>query len=225
MIDYEALFKITYGLYVVCSGSKERGNGYVSNTVFQVTSEPPHFATCCHKENHTAGLIHDSGVFSVSVLHIDTGTDTIGTFGYKSGSDTDKLKGMQIRYGETGVPIVLNDTIAYMEFRVTETIDVGTHLMFIGKLVHSEILDDDAEPLTYQYYRKVKKGAAPKNAPTYIDRSKLVKPGPAREYAKYQCPSCGYIYDEEEEGTRFEELPDNWVCPVCGEVKSEFIKL
>ena len=87
------------------------------------------------------------------------------------------------------------------------------------------LLDDDAEPLTYQYYRDVKKGAAPKNAPTYIDRSKLVKPGPAREYAKYQCPSCGYIYDEEEEDTRFEELPDNWVCPVCGEVKSEFIKL
>jgi len=225
MIDYEALFKISYGLYVICSGSKERGNGYISNTVFQVTSEPPHFATCCHKENHTAGLIQTSGVFSVSVLRIDTAPGTIGTFGYKSGSDTDKLKGMQIRYGETGVPIVLNDTIAYMEFRVTETIDVGTHLMFIGKLVHSEILDDDAEPLTYQYYRNVKKGAAPKNAPTYIDKSKLVKSKPPKEYTKYRCPSCGYIYDEEEEGIRFEELPDNWICPVCGEVKSEFIKL
>jgi len=225
MIDYEALYKISYGLYVVCSGSKERGNGYISNTVFQVTSDPPHFATCCNKENHTAGLIQTSGVFSVSVLRIDTAPGTIGTFGYKSGSDTDKLKGMQIRYGETGVPIFLNDTIAFMEFRVTETIDVGTHLMFIGKLVHSEILDNDTEPLTYQYYREVKKGAAPKNAPTYIDKSKLVKSGPEREYAKYQCPSCGYIYNEEKEGVRFADLPDNWVCPVCGEVKSEFIKL
>jgi flavin reductase (DIM6/NTAB) family NADH-FMN oxidoreductase RutF/rubredoxin len=225
MIDYEVLFKISYGLYIVCSGSKERGNGYISNTVFQVTSEPPHFATCCNKENHTAGLIQTSGVFSVSVLHIDTGPDTIGTFGYKSGSDTDKLKGKLIRYGETGAPIVLTDTIAFMEFRVTETIDVGTHLMFIGKLVHSEILDDDAEPLTYQYYRDVKKGSAPKNAPTYIDRSKLVKSGPGWKYARYECPTCGYIYDEEKEGVRFEELPDNWVCPDCGERKSEFIKL
>jgi len=225
MIDYQALFKISYGLYIVCSGSKEKGNGYISNTVFQVTSEPPHFATCCHKENHTAELIRSSGAYSVSVLHKDAAPDTIGTFGYKSGSDTDKLKGMQIRYGETGTPIVLTDTIAFMEFRVTETIDVGTHLMFIGKLVQSEILDHDAEPLTYRYYRDVKKGIAPKNAPTYIDRSRLVRSGPTRAYARYQCPSCGYIYDEEKEGVRFGELPDDWVCPVCGEVKSEFIKL
>jgi len=225
MINYKALFKVSYGLYVVCSGSKEYGNGYISNTVFQVTSDPPRFASCCNKDNHTAALIRSSGVFSVSVLQIDAGAATIGTFGYKSGLDTDKLKGMEIRYGETGVPIVLNDAIAFLEFRVEETIDVGTHLMFIGKLIHTEVLDDDAEPLTYLHYRTVKKGAAPKNAPTYIDKSKLVKATEGKDYAKYECPACGYIYDEEKEGVKFNDLSDDWVCPVCGEEKSEFIKL
>ena len=96
MIDYEALFKISYGLYVVCSGSEENGNGYISNTVFQVTSDPPRFATCCNKDNYTAGLIQSSGVFSVSVLHLDAGSDTIGTFGYRSGKDSNKLEHMKV---------------------------------------------------------------------------------------------------------------------------------
>jgi flavin reductase (DIM6/NTAB) family NADH-FMN oxidoreductase RutF/rubredoxin len=225
MIDYNALFKVSYGLYVVCSGSKEKGNGYISNTVFQVTSDPPRFATCCNKENHTAGLIQSSGVFSVSVLQNDASAGTIGTFGYKSGIDTDKLNGMELRYGVTGVPIVLNDAIAFLEFKVEETIDVGTHLMFIGELVQSEVLDENADPLTYLHYRKVKKGVAPKNAPTYIDKSKLEKASDGETYAKYECPACGYIYDEEKEDVKFDDLPDDWECPICGEEKTEFIKL
>ncbi len=225
MINYEALFKVSYGLYVVCSGSKAKGNGYISNTVFQVTSDPPRFATCCNKDNHTAGIIETSGVFSVSVLKQDAGAGTIGTFGYKSGKDEDKLGGMNVRYGETGVPIVLDDAIAFLEFRVEETIDVGTHLMFIGALVNAEVLDEAADPLTYLHYRKVKKGVAPKNAPTYIDKSKLEKKAGGEVFAKYECPACSYIYDDEKEEIKFDDLPDDWVCPVCGEDKSEFIKL
>ena len=225
MINYEALFKISYGLYVVCSGSKEQGNGYISNTVFQVTSDPPRFATCCNKDNHTVGLIESSAAFSVSVLQIDAVAGIIGTFGYKSGKDTDKLKGMEVRYGETGVPIVLNDAIAFLEFRVVETVDVGTHLMFIGELVQTEVLDDTVDPLSYLHYRKVKKGVAPKNAPTYMDKSKLEKSKVEQVFAKYECPACGYIYDEEKEDVKFDDLPDDWVCPICGEEKSEFIKL
>jgi len=225
MIDYNALFKVSYGLYIVCSGTKEKGNGYISNTVFQVTSDPPRFATCCNKDNHTAELIQSSGVFSVSVLQIDASAGTIGTFGYKSGLDTDKLDGMELRYGTTGVPVVLNDAIAFLEVKVDETIDVGTHLMFIGELVQAEVLDENADPLTYLHYRKVKKGVAPKNAPTYVDKSKLEKASGGETFAKYECPACGYIYDEEKEGVKFDDLPDDWECPVCGEEKSEFIKL
>lgn len=224
MIDFNALFKLTYGLYLVSSGSRENGNGYISNTVFQVTSEPPRFACCCHRDNHTAELIKTSGLFSVSVLKQDTAASTIGTFGYRSGKDVDKFKGMDVRYGETGVPIVLNDAIATLEFRLYETIDLGTHLMFLGELIHAEILDDESEALTYQYYRTAKKGAAPKNAPTYIDISKLEKKL-EEDVSRYECPVCGYIYDEAKEARKFDDLPDDWVCPVCGEDKSGFIKL
>jgi len=225
MINYEALFKISYGLYIVSSGSEEYGNGYISNTVFQVTSDPPRFATCCNKDNHTAALIQSSGLFSVSVLSMDAGSGTIGTFGYKSGKDANKLEHMKVKYGETGVPIVLNDAIAFLECRVEESYDVGTHLMFIGELVQAEVLDDSQDPLTYLHYRKVKKGVAPKNAPTYIDKSKLEQNTAVEEFARYECPACGYIYDEEKEGSRFEDLPDDWICPLCGSEKDDFVKL
>lgn len=224
MIDFNALFKVSYGLYIVSSGSREQGNGYISNTVFQVTAEPPRFASCCNKDNHTAELIKASGGFSVSILGQDAGTKIIGTFGYKSGKDTDKLKGMDVRYGETGVPIVLNEAIAILEFRLIDTIDVGTHLMFIGELIRAEILDNEAEALTYSYYRAVMKGAAPKNAPTYIDKSKLDMEDKG-DFARYKCPVCGYIYDEAKEERKFDDLPDDWICPVCGEGKSDFVKI
>lgn len=233
MIDIDALFKVSYGLYIVCSGDKARGNGYISNTVFQVTSEPPRFATCCSKQNHTADIIRSTGSFSVSVLHNETPTEIFTRFGYKSGKDSDKMSGMEIRYGESGVPIVMNDTIAFLECRVDQTLDVGTHLMFIGELVQAEVINDKASPLTYEYYREVKKALAPKNAPTYVDKSKLGKVKESTGSPKHKCTACGYIYDEEigdplngiSPGTRFEDIPDHWVCPVCGTEKEDFIEI
>ena len=225
MINFEALFKISYGLYIVSSGTKAYGNGFVSNTVFQVTSGPPRFAACCNKENHSAGLIKSTGHFSVSILQSDAAATTIGTFGFKSGKDLNKMEGMDLKYGETGVPIVLNDAIAYLEFKVVDTYDVGTHLMFIGELLHADVLDPDSEALTYLHYRQVKKGVAPKNAPTYIDKTKLEKKSAGGEFAKFECAACGYIYDEEKEGIKFDDLPDDWLCPICGSEKEDFFKL
>jgi flavin reductase (DIM6/NTAB) family NADH-FMN oxidoreductase RutF len=225
MIQIEALFTLSYGLYIVSSGNKDRGNGFVSNTFFQVTANPPRFASCCNKDNHTADLIRETGAFSVSVLHTGTDQDIIGRFGYKSGRDTDKMAGMNIKYGETGVPIVLNDCMAFLECKVVQTIDVGTHYMFIGELLQSEILDDSKEALTYQYYRQVRKGASPKNAPTYIDKSKLASPPSENQFKKFECTACGYVYDEATEPVRFADLPDDWVCPVCESEKSDFIEV
>jgi flavin reductase (DIM6/NTAB) family NADH-FMN oxidoreductase RutF/rubredoxin len=222
MINFEALFKISYGLFIVTSGDKNSGNGFISNTIFQVTSEPIKFAACCNKDNFTAAMIMNTGSFAVSVLHEETSPEIFGRFGYKSGRDTDKLAGMKVIYGETGVPIVLNDCIAYLEFKVTQTTDVGSHLIFIGELVQSEIIDDIREPITYQFYRQVKKGVAPKNAPTYIDKSKLEKQKQASQGKKYKCGACGYVYDESIEKKKFSDLPDDWVCPVCGSEKTEF---
>ena len=158
MIDIEALFRITYGLFIVSSGDRTRGNGFISNTVFQVTADPPQFVVCCNKNNFTAGFIEKSGVFSVSILEKETSSDIMGRFGFKSGRDLDKMEGMSIRYGETGVPIVLNASIAFLECKVVQTFDVGTHLMFVGELVQSALIDSTKEPLTYLYYRQVKKG-------------------------------------------------------------------
>jgi flavin reductase (DIM6/NTAB) family NADH-FMN oxidoreductase RutF/rubredoxin len=225
MIDFEALFKISYGLFIVSSGDKNKGNGFISNTVFQVTAEPPRFAACCNKNNYTAQFIQKTGAFSVSVLHIDTSPDIFGRFGYKSGKDFNKMEGMQVRYGETGVPIVLNDTIAFLECKVVQTFDVGTHLLFIGELVQSQVLDDTREPITYLYYRQIKKGVAPKNAPTYIDKTKLEKKVSDSAFRKYKCTACGFIFDEEKEGKKFADLPDDWVCPVCGSAKEDFIEV
>jgi len=173
MINFEALNTISYGLYIVSSGDKKSGNGFISNTVFQVTSEPPKFASCCSKDNHTAEIIRSTGNFSVSVLNLETAASLFGTFGFRSGKDINKMEGMKVKIGESGVPIVLNDAIAFLECRVVEVFDVGTHLMFIGELIQAELLDEGKEPLTYRHYRQVKKGVAPKNAPTYIDKSKL----------------------------------------------------
>ncbi len=225
MINFEALYKISYGLYIVSSGSKDYGNGFISNTVFQVTADPPRFAACCNKDNHTASVIVSAGSFSVSILHTQTAPGIFGTFGFKSGKNMNKMEGMEIRYGETGVPIILNDAIAYLECKLVESYDVGTHLMFLGELVSADMLDPEKEPLAYSFYRQVKKGVAPKNAPTYIDPAKLKKKVVDQAFLKWECAACGYIYDEEKEGTRFEQLPENWVCPVCGSEKEDFITL
>jgi flavin reductase (DIM6/NTAB) family NADH-FMN oxidoreductase RutF/rubredoxin len=225
MINYEALFSVSYGLYIVSSGNSEKGNGYISNTVFQVTSEPPRFAAACNKNNLTSEYIRDHKAFSVSVLKQDTSPEIFGRFGYKSGREIDKMEGMKVIYGETGVPIVLNDCIAYLECRLVQTFDSGTHLIFIGEVIQSVIIDSSKEPLTYRYYRNVKKGVAPKNAPTYVDKSKLEPASQSTKFKKYQCSACGYIYDEATEPVKFADLPDDWVCPSCGTEKEFFIEI
>jgi flavin reductase (DIM6/NTAB) family NADH-FMN oxidoreductase RutF/rubredoxin len=231
-MNIEAYFKVTYGLYVVSSEMKGKFNGYISNTVFQVTAEPARFAIACSKNNFTAEMIRKSGVFSISVLKKETRPDIIGTFGYRSGKDTDKFTDFNFKTGITGVPILLDDTIAWFECKVDQKVDTGTHLLFIGKVLDCELPEAEGEPLTYDYYREVKKGKAPKNAPTYIDPEKQQKEAMVSIADRYYCPACGYIYDPAKgdpehgipAGTRFEDLPAGWVCPVCGTEKEDFVK-
>jgi len=231
-MNIEAYFKITYGLYVVSSINGKKLNGYISNTVFQVTAEPEQLCVVCSKNNFTAGMIKASNVFTISALRKDTKQEIFGTFGYKSGKDIDKFSSFNYKTGSTGAPILLEDTVAWFECEVVQSLDVGSHLLFVGKVIDSDLLNESAEPLTYGYYREVKKGKAPKNAPTFIDPEKLKKKVEILKADKYYCPVCGYIYDPETgdaasgipPGTRFEDLPDNWVCPVCGTEKTDFIK-
>ena len=172
-MDLQAFFKISYGLYIVSACHDLRLNGYISNTVFQVTAEPAQLATCCSKQNLTCELITASKSFSISVLGQSAPATLFGLFGYKSGKDVNKFEKVNYQTGLTGSPIVLDNCIAYFECRVIQTVDLGTHLLFIGKVVESQQLKVDDVPMTYDYYREVRKGKAPKNAPTYVDPSLL----------------------------------------------------
>jgi flavin reductase (DIM6/NTAB) family NADH-FMN oxidoreductase RutF/rubredoxin len=220
MIDVEAFKRMSYGLYVVCSGNQDKGNGYISNSVFQVTAKPAQFAACCNKDNYTSKIIKETGSYSISILHNEAETSVIDTFGYKSGADIDKLKGMNVKYGRTGVPILLNEAIAWIECKVVKTVDVGTHLIFIGEVLQTEFLDSSKPEMNYAEFKEKKQRKAPANAPTYIEEPEASNS--EKSGGKYQCQQCGYIHDEDKEDTPFEELPDDWECPVCGAPKSKF---
>lgn len=233
-MNVEAFFKITYGLYIVSSGNEIKKSGYIANTAFQVTAEPPQIAIACNKDNSTTPLIEQTKAFSISVLKQQTSADIIGLFGYKSGSNTNKFDNTNYITGKTGVPIVTDDSIAWFECKVVHSFDVGTHIIFVGEIINNDLLDAKGIPLTYDYYRNVKKGKAPKNAPTYIktDNEQLNSDTPKDDDLgpKYVCLVCDYIYDPVkgdpdsgiEPGTRFEDIPDDWVCPVCGAGKEDF---
>jgi flavin reductase (DIM6/NTAB) family NADH-FMN oxidoreductase RutF/rubredoxin len=227
-MNLKALYKLGYGLYIVCSKKEDRLNGQIANTVFQITSEPPTIAVSINKNNLTHEFLKESKVMTVSVISRDTPLSFIGHFGFKSGRDMDKLKGINYKIGETQSPVITENTLAYLEAKVVQEVDVGTHTIFIGELVAADVIKE-GEPMTYAYYHQVKRGTTPKTAASYIEERKEAKP----KMAKYQCSVCGYIYDPElgdpdggiKPGTPFEEIPDDWVCPVCGASKDQFEKI
>ena len=229
-MNKSALHKISYGMYIVTSIVGDKMNGQIANTVFQVTSEPPAIAVSINKDNLTHKYIEKSGVFAVSVLSKEADMKLIGQFGFKSGREIDKFKGIEFRKGATGCPIVLNSALAYLEAEVQARFDAGTHTIFLGKLVDAGILKE-GEPMTYSYYHTVKKGRAPKTAPTYIGEEKEpVSRKENKKMEKWVCTICGYVYDPAvgdpdsgiAPGTAFEDLPDDWVCPICGATKDQF---
>ncbi len=230
-MNYKSFFKLSYGLYVVSTSIDGRKNGYVANTAFQVTAEPAQVAISCNKDNLSSELIEKSGLFSISVLKQEASSDLIGQFGYKTGKDIKKFENVEHFIAESGTPVVTQDCIAWFDCKVVQKVDVGSHILFIGEILDCDVLDEDAEPLTYDYYHKVKKAFSPKNAPTYIDESKLeAEEEKPKEGKKYRCLACGYIYSEAdgdphsgiEAGTKFEDLPDDWTCPACGATKDMF---
>jgi flavin reductase (DIM6/NTAB) family NADH-FMN oxidoreductase RutF len=167
-MNLKALYKLGYGVYVVTSIKENKLNGQIANTVFQITSEPPAIAVSINKNNLTHEFIKQSKVFAASILSQDTPLSFIGHFGFKSGRDLDKLSGINYKIGETGAPLVTDNTLAYLEARVSKEVDVGTHTIFIGEVVGAEVIKE-GEPMTYAYYHQVKRGTTPKAAPVYIE--------------------------------------------------------
>ena len=175
-MDTKALYKLSYGLYVVGSVKDNKFNAQIANTVFQVTSEPITVGVSINRQNLTWEYIKDSRVFSVSILCQETSLSFIGNFGFKSGRDIDKFKGINYKVDDTGAPIVLDNAVAYLEVRVIKEIDVGTHTIFIGEVVNAEVLTDNV-CMTYDYYHQIKRGVTPKTAATYIKDTKDKKGG------------------------------------------------
>ncbi len=172
-----ALHKITYGLYIVTAGQNGKFSGQIANSLFQVTSNPATIAVSVNKENYTHELITASRKFTVSVLSQDAPMTFIGLFGFKSGRAVDKLKEVKTKTGVTGVPIVLDYSLCFIEAEVQGELSCGTHTIFFGKIVEADIIGE-GEPLTYAYYQSVKGGKSSKNAPTYIQEETKAKAAP-----------------------------------------------
>jgi flavin reductase (DIM6/NTAB) family NADH-FMN oxidoreductase RutF/rubredoxin len=225
-----ALHKITYGLYIITAGQNGKFNGQIANSLFQVTSNPATIAVSINKENYTHELITASCKFAVSVLSQDAPMTFIGLFGFKSGRAVDKLKDVKTKTGVTGIPIVLDHSLSFIEAEVQGELNCGTHTIFFGKILEADIIGE-GEPLTYAYYQSVKGGKSSKNAPTYTQEEPKAKAA-GKTSARYICSVCGYVYDPEKgdpdggvtPGTAFEDIPDSWTCPICGAEKAKFEK-
>jgi len=165
-ISRQALLKIQYGLYVVTSYVGNKLNGQIVSVVFQVTCDPPKIATCLSKNTLTHEFVQKNGTFGVSLLEKDTPMPFIGLFGFHSGRDIDKFKNVNHEIGLTGCPLVVDNALTTMEVKVLQSVDVGTHTLYVGELINAKELKV-GEALTYEYYHTFKKGKSPKNAPTY----------------------------------------------------------
>jgi flavin reductase (DIM6/NTAB) family NADH-FMN oxidoreductase RutF/rubredoxin len=148
-------WKVTYGLYLVCSRDGDRVNGQVCNTIFQVTADPPRIAAAINHDNYTHELIEKSGVFAVSILGSEDHR-MVRRFGYRSGREFDKFKGVPFREGENGCP-VYERAVGYLECSVDRSLsaDVGTHELFVCDLTGGGLIEG-GEPLTYAHYHEVR---------------------------------------------------------------------
>jgi rubredoxin/flavin reductase (DIM6/NTAB) family NADH-FMN oxidoreductase RutF len=228
-MDPNVLHNIGYGMYIISSNKDGLFNAQIANTVFQITSEPITIAISINKKNLTHEYIEASKRFSISILAQEAPLNFIGKFGFKSGRTEDKFKDTKFIKLDSGCPVVLENSLCYLESKVVNQFDCGTHTLFLGKMTDSKILKT-GKPMSYDYYHQVKRGTTPESAPTFIKEEAVQKKN--QEMQKYRCIVCGYIYDPTvgdpdggiQPGTRFEDIPDSWICPVCGAAKSEFTK-
>ena len=163
-MDPNVLHNISYGVYIVSSNKGQRLNGQIANTVFQITSDPVTLAVSINKKNLTHEYIEASLRFAVSILSEETPLNFIGKFGFKSGRNEDKMKGVQVKVLASGCPVVLDNALGYLEARVVKKFDCGTHTLFLGEMSDSAVTTT-GRPMTYDYYHQVKRGTTPETAP------------------------------------------------------------
>lgn len=219
MIDKKAFRTMSYGLYIIGAKNEDRMAGCVVNTFQQVTSSPFQVGVTLNKENETTAVVLASGRFSASCLSEAATMELIGKFGFHSSAEIDKFGACQYKTDDAGIPYVAEQCVARFAMHVVQTVDLGTHIMFIGEVDEAETLSGDA-PMTYAYYHQVKGGKTPPRASSYLPDE---PPAPPREGASkpkyaWRCQVCGYI-------EYADELPDDFVCPVCGVGKDMFERI
>lgn len=216
-MDNNALRDITYGMYVISTEYTGKKVGCFVNTVTQITAINPIISVSINKENYTNEALKNVKRFAVSILSEETDPKIIGSFGFFSSRNKDKFD--NIKYDNVdNVPVLMEDICGYMICEVLEIVDAETHDIFIARVIDAKKVEDNI-PMTYRYYHEVIKGKAPKSAPTWVDENDNNNVG------KYRCKICGHIYDESKETVKFEDLPDTWVCPMCGVGKEMFEKI
>lgn len=201
-MDITALFKIGYGLYVLTAKEGEKHNGCIINTAVQVTDTPCRLTITVSKENHTHGMIERTGEFNISVLTTSVPYQMFKDFGFRSGKDTDKFAGRaDYAFSQNGLIYMTEHTNAYLSCKVISTVDLGTHTMFVADVTDGVNLSKE-ESVTYAYYHA------------------HIKPKPVNAGTKkgWRCTICGYIYEGE-------ELPPDYICPICKHGAEVFEKL
>ncbi|MCK4608186.1 MAG: flavin reductase [Gammaproteobacteria bacterium] len=166
-IDINCLFKVQYGLYIVSSTLDNKLNGQIATTVMQITNCPIKFSICLSKNTLTHEMISKSKVFAASVLSQNAPMAFIGKFGFKSGRELDKYKNTKFEQNITGCPLTLDYSLAVLEGKVSQTLDLNTHTIFVGDLLSAKRIATGTA-MTYEYYYTVIKGKSPENAPTYV---------------------------------------------------------
>lgn len=197
----KAMFKLSYGLFVVTAKEGEKDNGCITNTVTQVTTTPNRITLAVNKDNYTHDMIVRTGEFNVSVISEKADFALFRRFGFQSGRDVDKFaEYTDMQRSGNGLYYITKGTNAWMSAKVTETIDMGTHTLFLADVTDAEILSED-ESATYAYYHA------------------SIKPAPEKpKAAGWRCRICGYIYEGE-------VLPEDFVCPICKHGAEDFEKI
>lgn len=216
-MDKKAFYDLSYGLFILGVAENGRPTGCTVNTVFQITSDPPTLAISLNHQNYTNEVLKRTGRIAVNVLDQDAPMDLIGGFGFRSGRDTDKFDGVAYHMTPDGLPVLDAHLCGCFTGRVKTSLELSTHTLFIVEVEQAERTGTGrVPPMTYEYYRQVKKGTVPKTAPHYIAEEAV----PAAD--KWVCSICNYEYDGSQ--GPFEALPDDWKCPLCGAPKSAFVK-
>ena len=231
MIDKKAFRSLSYGLYVVGAAANGVRAGCVVNTFAQVTSAPAQVSVAINKENATTGVIRAAGRFTAVALDEETPMELIGTFGFHTSADTDKFGAWQSAQDEAGMPYLAEHAAARFSAKVVSELDLGTHVLFVGEVTEAEPAGG-AAPMTYAYYHQVKGGKTPPKASSYegpaepaVEQPAVEQPAAAEAPADaalkrvgWRCMLCGYI-------EWVDELPDDFVCPICGAGKEMFERI